>query len=483
LRSAGGLFAKPSRHACGTSRAVVRQRVRPLRSITLGSCLGACLSFASLAGAQEDNDGGGFVFGSYGRVRAASDLQGHSGRSTNIVSHGTRYDLGNYAEFELRREDHPAELELRIVATLAVGGDLFHYDATFDDAIATRNLYAEVGGAFLPELTLWAGSRMVRGDDIYLLDWWPLDNLNLLGGGLTWARDPLEFKLHGGLARPSDPFYVQEVEATAPRGFDPVIVELLDRPRAVGALKGTFWTHGRKSTRGLKLIGYGEGHHVAEGTRQVDVASYEELPPTSGAALGLQLGGYWDEPRAFANVFFRCAFGLAAYDPLSGPALIGRLPPTNDASVCQTALSANVELGAFALQAGAYFQRTRDPSADVRTGGAVDEAAIDLRPHAWIGERAGVALDLSHQVVQARTLDDVTGEVVGGTVTKVALIPFYSPYGRGTYTRPHLQLTYAASFRDEGARRLYPVLDRRSREAVEHYLAIGAEWWFDSTSY
>ena len=25
---------------------------------------------------------------------------------------------------------------------------------------------------------IWAGSRMYRGDDIYLLDFWPLDNLN-----------------------------------------------------------------------------------------------------------------------------------------------------------------------------------------------------------------------------------------------------------------------------------------------------------------
>lgn len=455
----------------------------PIRAFLLSSFTLASVSLTVVAHAQEAARTGGFVFGSYGRVRAASDLDGHSGRSTNIVAHGTRYDLGNYAEFELRREDAPDELELRVVATLAVGGELFHHDATFDDSFAVRNLYAEVAGALLPELSLWAGSRMVRGDDVYLLDFWPLDNLNLIGGGGAWGRGPVELKLHGGLSRPRDPFYVQEVEATAPRGFDPAVVELLDRPRSVVAAKGSWWTLGREVTRGLKLIAYAEGHHLPQGTRQTEDAAYELLPAASGWVAGLQLGGWWDEPSAFSNLFLRCAFGVATYDPLSGPELIGRSPPTDDASACQIALSGNVELGAFALQAGAYLKRTHDPSATVRTGGAVDEGAISVRPHVWFGERAGLALDVSHQALQARTLDDVTGQVVGGSVSKLALIPFYSPYGRGTYTRPHLQLIYAASLRDEGARRLYPVLDRRSREEVEHFLAIGAEWWFDSTSY
>ena len=435
------------------------------------------------AGAREQDETPRFVFGSYGRVRAASDLAGHSGRSTNIVSHGTRYDLGNYAELELRREENPAELELRIVATVATAGDFFHYDATFEDAFAVRNLFAEVRGAFVPGLTLWAGSRMVRGDDIYLLDFWPLDNLNLIGGGTSYEEGPIQLKLHAGLARPDDPFYLQRVEVPPPRGFEPVTLDLLDRPRAVAALKGTWWPLGRATARGMKLIGYGEGHHLPSGVREVDVDSLESLPSASGTAIVLQLGGYWDDPAAFSNLFLRCSFGLAAYDPLAGPELIGRLPPTDDASACQVGLSANLEYGPVALQAGAYYRRSRDPSANVRTGGLMDEGVIDVRPQVYFGQRAGLAFDASYQALEARTLDEATGEAVGGSVTKLALIPFYSPHGRGSYTRPHLQLTYALSLRDERAQRLYPEADRRSRSSHEHFLAIGAEWWFDSSSY
>ncbi|HEY1536203.1 MAG TPA: hypothetical protein VGF76_19415, partial [Polyangiaceae bacterium] len=62
-------------------------------------------------------------------------------------------------------------------------------------------------------------------------------------------------------------------------------------------------------------------------------------------------------------------------------------------------------------------------------------------------------------------------------------IPFYSPYGRGTYTRPQLQLIYALSVRNADAQHLYPDLDRRSGSNIEQFFAIGAEWWFNSTSY
>lgn len=425
----------------------------------------------------------GFSFGSYGRAGVASDLRGHGGRSTNIVSHGTRYDAGTYAELELRRDDYPEQLEVQTVATIAFAGSFFHYDGDFDEAVAVRNLYAEVRGAFAKPASIWAGSRMVRGDDIYLLDFWPLDNLNLMGGGGALDFDTFQIAAQVGLSRPNNAFYAQETAVEAPRGFEPSLVPRLDRQRSVAALKGTLWGMGRTAARGFKLIGYSEAHHVPAGTRQLEDQSLEDLDSTSGVALGLQLGGYLDEPRAFVNLFFRCAFGVAAYDWPSAPELVGDRPATSDASACLTALSANVELGQVAVQAGAYFRRLRDPSSSVRLGGASDELAFDVRPHVWFGQHAGLALDVSYQLLQTRTLDARSAELVQGSVTKLAAIPFYSPFGRGTYTRPHLQLIYALSLRDAGARGLYAELDRRSEQAVEHYLGIGAEWWFNSTSY
>ena len=62
-------------------------------------------------------------------------------------------------------------------------------------------------------------------------------------------------------------------------------------------------------------------------------------------------------------------------------------------------------------------------------------------------------------------------------------MPFVSPFGRGTYTRPHLRVIYSLTVRDDDARALYPALDPRSANNVEHFLGIGVEWWFASSSY
>jgi maltoporin len=101
----------------------------------------------------------------------------------------------------------------------------------------------------------------------------------------------------------------------------------------------------------------------------------------------------------------------------------------------------------------------------------------------WLGEHAGIAMELGYQGLDTTRLDERTGEPEGGGAWKVGIIPFLSPNGRGTYTRPHLRLIYALTARDEGAQALYPDADPRSRQGVEHFLGIGTEWWFDSSSY
>ena len=42
---------------------------------------------------------------------------------------------------------------------------------------------------------------------------------------------------------------------------------------------------------------------------------------------------------------------------------------------------------------------------------------------------------------------------------------------------------YQATFRDAGARALYPQDDVFNLRKVSHFIGLGAEWWFSSTSY
>ncbi len=62
-------------------------------------------------------------------------------------------------------------------------------------------------------------------------------------------------------------------------------------------------------------------------------------------------------------------------------------------------------------------------------------------------------------------------------------MPYFSPAGRGSYTRPQLRLIYAITDRNNGAKELYPVDDVFSQRTIEHYLGVQAEWWFNSSSY
>ena len=432
----------------------------------------------------------GFHFGSYGRVVGASDLRGRTGRQSRIVTFAPRVDEDDtYAEIELRREDRMFGIDTRMVATVAYAGPLFHYDGEFSERIAIRNLFAETNNILTRGLTFWGGSRMVRGDDIYLMNFWPLDNLNMIGGGFRYAfEDSLEFALSVGSSQPNNPFQQQTDLVPARVGFLPEEIFVLDRPRIVIAGRGTWWPFGRFEQNGMKAILYGEQHFLSAGERRRSDGSFESLPEDAGYVIGAQLGGYISSQRAFANLFFRYGRGLGAYDPLGVPFRTGSVISTGRAEEIRIALSGNWEWNdspdiGFGLQIGAWWRLFRDADPAVFSRSEVSEGAISLRPMIWFGQFAGFAADLSLQGTQSASLDERTGNPEGGALFKLGLMPFVSPFGRGTYTRPHIRIVYVLSGRDAGARRLLHDADPRSRQDFDHFLGISVEWWFSSSSY
>lgn len=450
------------------------------------------------SGDDDDDDGdddqddfwSGFHFGSYGRVIAASDLQGRTGHQARIVTFAPRVDEEDtYAEIELRREDRFGSVDTRIVATVAYAGPLFHYDGEFSERIAIRNLFAETSNILVQGLSIWGGSRMVRGDDVYLMNFWPLDNLNMIGGGLRYAfEDALEFALQVGMSQPNSPFQRQTDLFPARAGFLPDEVFVLDRPRIVASGRITYYPFGRFAQTGMKGLLYGEQHFLAAGERRRADGTLEGLPEDSGFVLGAQVGGWIAPQHAFANLFFRYARGLGAYDPLGVPFRTGTVVSTGRAEEIRVALSANWEwrddptIG-FGLQVGAWWRLFRDADPGIFDRGALSEGALALRPMLWFGEHAGVAVDLSYQGMQTTALDESTGNPEAGNVYKLGIMPFVTPFGRGTYTRPQIRLLYVLTGRDAGARALYNDADPRSQQDIEHFAGVSVEWWFSSSSY
>ncbi|MBM4359554.1 MAG: carbohydrate porin [Deltaproteobacteria bacterium] len=433
---------------------------------------------------------GAFHFGSYGRVAIASDGTGRPARESDIVAYGSRLDTTNYVELELRREDRweKVGIDTRIISTLAIANSIFHFDGKFDSQIAVRNLYIEASGVGTKGVSVWAGSRMYRGDDIYLLNFWPLDNLNTLGAGVRYeAPTRTVAQVHMGFGQPDSPFYKQRASRPAPLNqFGAATIDLLDRQRWIGSARlEQGFRLGDKA--GMKVVGYGEGHRLPAGEREsAREGVFEAVPAETGFVVGGQVGAWTGERNTHLNLFVRYASGLAAYGEFTTPGGLGVDRTTSGARELQVALGGNWEGGPLAVMLGGYFRSFRNASPALDAGD-VDEGIAIVRPQVWFTDWVGLGVEGSYQVQHRGAL--VTPEDGGeprplvATMPRFGVLPFVSPAGRGSFSRPMIWLIYTIGLRDAGARALYPVDDPYNTRATEHFLGAGAEWWFGSTSY
>jgi maltoporin len=437
----------------------------------------------------------GFTFGSYGRIIAATDARGRPGRDADLVAHGSRLDESNYAELELRRDDYwkKTDTSTNLVVTLAFANPIFHYDGDFDVKMAIRNLYLEERDLGLEGLSVWAGSRMYRGDDIYLLDWWALDNLNTVGAGARYdtKNKHTSAAIHGGLGQPDSSFFHQSVlRPPAQNQFGATEVEVLDRQKFIGSLKVSHIIP-VAHTGGLKGVAYAEMHRLPAGQRETDPSVFQTLPSDDGYVIGAQIGAFTGERDTHVNLSFRYARGVAAFGEFASPGQLQLDLTTSGAHEFVVALGGNWETGPFGVMLGAYVRTFRDASPALNFED-VDEGIIAVRPHIFFGEIAGLAVEGSYQVQQRGVLASAVGDAADTTaptgplsasLVRFGFIPFLSPAGRGDYSRPHLRLIYLVTLRDEDARALYPQDDVFGLRDTEHFFGIGAEWWFNSSSY
>lgn|GEM_PF-178213 len=448
-----------------------------------------------------------FTFGSYGRVRAATDFDGGTARQINVVSHGSRIDESNYAELEFQNlfELPTAERQkyyTQVVATLALGDNLFHFTGDFDQTIAVRNLYADAGWK-LDALTVsfWGGSRMYRGDDIYLLDFWPLDNLNTVGGGGVVAYDlkgigRSELKLHGGASRLFNPYQFQVVQVP---GFDfgASDVVFLNRQRTIltARLQQDIWITKRPDgspKSGAKVVLYGEDHSLPEGTRrETDSTDVEYLPAEDGRRLGAELGvwtanGFFK--GSFANLFYVNGTDLAAYGEFGIPSGVSPNETSEGARMRMFAASANLETPYAGLLLGSYYKYFQDADRQDVDFDDYWEAIAAVRMHVYATRHIHPGVEYSYQVRSPQGPFQGTNEYEVPTVSKFSLIQAIT-LDKKMYSRPQLRLIYTRSVLNNSAVELFPIDDPRREDydattnrLVSHYGGVMVEWWFNNAS-
>jgi maltoporin len=432
---------------------------------------------------EEKSDDTGFAFGSYGRVRADTDGHGSSAKPINVVTHGTRLEESTYLELDLYYKMRPSPgVEFRTVTTLGFKEDLFHYTGDWSSRLAIRNLYLEAVGLFHPGLSIWAGSRQYRGDDIYLLDFWPLDNLNTVGAGAKFRFGRSWVAFHGGVNRLRDEYQYQVVPVPGLNNTSEDVV-VLDRQKLITSLKGGHRIGGTGGKVGFKVMGYSELHLMGSGTYNPHLAEEEQvdLPADQGWLVGVQLGAWnFGQRNTHANLFIHYAEGLAAYGEMAIPWGVARDRKAGDAKEFQIAFSGNYEWGMLGVMAGGYVRYFKDADTNDYDWDDGWEYIVAVRPRIQLHKHFAQAFEISHQGRWPFGLEPRSESVQRPAITKLSVLPTIT-FGKASYDRPQLRLVYTLALLNRGARLAYNPVDPRADREVQHYIGIQAEWWYNST--
>ncbi len=424
-----------------------------------------------------------FQFGSYGRIPIGTDLEGKQGRQIRLVAHPPRLLEGPYGEvdFTYRFDVQKTDTAFLTHLTLALGEQLFHYSGNFSADLAVRNMYLEAVDVFHPGLSAWVGSRMYRGADIYLLDFWPLDEQNTVGGGVSYRFGKTDLRLHAGVNRLEDRFQKETLAVPADTVGEREIL-LMDRQRGVLTLRAERLFDLREK---LKMTGviYAEGHSISSGLRRVDDFNEEKLPADSGYLLGAMASAWGFGPSSHLNLYARFASGLAAYDEMAVPIGVSRAKTTKGARELLFALSSNYEWREkLGVLVGTYLRNFKDADPTVYDRDDTWEVGFATRPAWFVTEHFQLIGELNFQYLRPNGLSLETSKHEQPLVFQLGLMPSLS-LGKGSYARPQLRLLYAVSFLNEAAQNTYAPEDPLRGKSVRHYLGVGAEWWFHSSRY
>ncbi len=422
-------------------------------------------------------------WGSYGRVQFSTDFDGGNGQDLDVVSHGSRIEEPPYLELSLYALQKTPGVDFSTVITVGFFNldEMFHYSGSPNVQLALRNLYAQADNILGSGAFLWVGSRMYRGDDIYLLDYWPLDNLNTIGGGAGWKNKTMEAALHVGVNRLKNSYQFQEITVPG-RGFGTETITTLNRQRTIVSAKFEHKFPEVFSKIGLKYKVWSEFEYIPSGKLHRKDDTYEDLPSDSGFAVGLELGTWGFSRNGFLNLFFKYSRDLAAYNELEVPVGIAIDKTTSGAEELLFGFSGNYEYSFFGVLVGGYVRRWLDAIPEPYDQYDRAETMLVMRPMVFLWKYFRAGMEVSWQMRQSPGEEDLIGTSSIPQVVKISIIPALAS-GQGSLMRPEFRLVYSLAILNEGARFLYPQGDKRRDMSVQHFLGFGVEWWFNAYGY
>lgn len=418
------------------------------------------------------------TFGSYGRVGLSASVNGGQAQSPSIVQFGPRLAAGNYLELDFGTSPVSTPYgKTLMLATLAFDEGLYHYDGQWSSNMALRRFQLTVNELAGSPFYIVIGSQWNRGDDVYLLNFWPLDNVNSTGLSLGYAGTAFQTQLHIGLSRLNDNHQQQSIEVAAPI-FGAQTALTLDRQRFLSTGSVTRYLLGTQLQQKVKI--YAEYHHLPSGEETLGNNPDQtiRLADDRGTLVGIQYGLWGFGDQSHINVFARFATGMAAYDELASAQAVNRDRRSVDAYESRLALSANLQSEYLSVMLGGYGRVFNDGDVNTEDFDDRQELSVVLRPMLRLGAFTP-AVEGSLQVSRTNGLNPRTGDQSLAQVIQIAALPAITfAQNPDAYARPRINGVIAFSMLNPTALSYYAESDPRSTAGTVWFFGATAEWWF-----
>ncbi|MEM9329267.1 MAG: carbohydrate porin [Bacteroidota bacterium] len=437
--------------------------------------------------------------GSYGRIGVSwtngfSAIDGRRLNLNNMGSIGGRMEEQDYLEFgiafKMRPEQpNPDSLQINVQLRASVfsrNGSLFGNDNTGNASgltIALPEMYVEAKNVLTKDLNLWVGSRLYRGPDIYMADYWVFNDHSTQGFGAEYkgTRAMMGFVASTDTTATVPPFFYINIKSGTP--------SLEIRNRIIYVLEQDL-----RLGEGRLLSFLGEYHRL--GDPSTSLADTSNLVLSAPADDGFVLGARYQQdlnsfqPGSFHQLAIRHGRGIAnGGDGGSSRTweTFGAVNRDNfrfdeayswhvvDHFVLN--LSRTITLNGYGI-----YNRSRG-AAPTRGLEATyfGREVFNFKQDLTLGFRmVNYLTDIFHWQTEVHYSQRQDGDQPWYRMGKISLIPTLAlRKQRSIWSRPHLRFIYSIGLYNDQARQdLYsPFLQLVGARRVGHFFGVRAEWW------
>ncbi|WP_157962196.1 carbohydrate porin [Winogradskyella aurantiaca] len=440
----------------------------------------------------------GVGFGSYGRigVSGTTDAAGIDGRRLNLNNMGSiggRMEEQDYLEagmaFHMTPKDPgPDSLQINVQLRASVfsrSGSLFGNSNTSGEqglAIALPEMYVEAKNVITKDLNIWVGSRLYRGPDIHMADYWVFNDHSGQGFGVEYknSRAAVLYIASTDTTATVPPYFYLNIKSGTP--------SLEIRNRQVYILEHDF-----RFKDGQLLSLLAEYHHIGDPTMTTDPDNIIlSAPGDNGFVIGARFQNNFNgfEEGSFNQFAVRYGSGIAN----GGDGGSSRTWETFGAVNLETLNFNNAYSWhitdhflfnfsrRFSLNGYAVYNRSKG-AADGRglSETYLGREVFNFKQDFTLGFKGVTYLsDLFHLQTEVHYSQRQDGEQPWYRMGKISIVPTLAlRKERSVWSRPHLRFIYSMGIYNDFARdnQYSPFLELVGPRSVGHYFGVRAEWW------